>query len=177
MKNMRETLPTILSEILTEISNIEFAQIYEVEKEASGEEVVLKEEDLREALEKPGAINVVLKNSGGRIVGFINGMPNDQIYHELIEDDPEFLNDPARMYVYDFAIKKESRSLANFLSLIKKLVEEMQRRNLAMLTMHTRKSEGLSNVLQKRYHAKRLRTLINWQGWGEDFDYLELGLK
>jgi len=43
--------------------------------------------------------------------------------------------------------------------------------------MHTRVSEGLSSILQKRYSAKLIRTLENWQGYEEPFDYLKIEIQ
>ena len=162
-------------ELINNLDDDTFEGIYEIEKEVSTDDMALVKEDLRAAMEKPGALTVAIRNNE-KILGFIVALPNSEVYEELHDDDPEFTPDPDRLYVYDLAIGKEKRSLSNFLDLVRKLKGEASARNFKGLTMHTRVGEGLSGILQKRYGAKLLRTIDDWQGYGEPFDYLELEL-
>jgi hypothetical protein len=72
-----------------------FSGILRVENNAA-EEIALEEADLRAAYENPGAITVLLRNPDGDIVGFVNALPNSEVYAELHADDPEFTNDPRK---------------------------------------------------------------------------------
>jgi ribosomal protein S18 acetylase RimI-like enzyme len=149
-----------------------FRELFRVEKDVSGDES-LEENDLRGAYENPKAITVVLRDENKKIVGLINALPNTEVYQELSPDDPDFENNPHRLYIYDIAVEEGARSLENFLNLMRMLIEEGKQKGFTAITMHTRTSEGLSAVLQKRYGAKLMRTFENWQGWGK-YEYLEL---
>ena len=151
-----------------------FQDILKIEQAVSADEA-LEETDLRSAYENPAAITVILLNPDKKIVGFVNALPNTEVYAELSPDDPDFESNPRYLYIYDIAVEKEARSLPNFLAMMRQLVEEARQKGFTAITMHTRTAEGLSSILQKRYNAKLLRTFENWQGWGK-YEYLELNL-
>jgi len=162
-------------EIIENLTDNALSEISTIENEVATEDFkALEDLDLKATIEKPGAITVVIKNKEKNIFGFVIALPNDEVYEELHSDDPDFISDPSRLYVYDIAIGNKNRSLANFINLTKALIKEARARNFKILSMHTRTSEGLSSILQKRYHAKKLRTLDDWQGYKEPFDYLEM---
>jgi hypothetical protein len=162
-------------EIVENISDDTLSGIFSIEKEVSDDEFsAIADDDLKSAIEKPRAITVVIRGADKNVLGFIIALPNNEVYEELHGDDTSFTNDSDSLYIYDLAIGDKERSLANFLNLIKTLAGEAKAKNFKRLSMHTRTSEGLSAILQKRYHAKLIRTLDDWQGYGEPFDYLEL---
>ena len=177
MESFEQNDLVVKAELLDDIDDTNFSEIFEIEKETSINGLMIEAEDLRSSMEQPNAITVVIRDEGEKISGFILGLPNEDVWEELHPEDPEFGKEGDCLYIYDLAISEKSRGLHNFLELVKKLVSEAKARNYKLLTMHTRVGEGLSNVLQKRYGAKKLRTLENWQGYGEPFDYLELEIK
>ena len=152
-----------------------FRDLLAIEQRAVPDES-LDEADLRTALENPRAITIALRDRETQnIIGFISALPNSDVYDELYNDDPAFENNPQKLYVYDIAIDEDARGLKNFLGLVRPLIEQAKGQGFQALTMHTRTSEGLSDVLQKRYGARLVRIMENWQGWGR-YDYLELDL-
>ncbi len=166
-------MPNHHIEMLDKSDENTFQQIYEIEKEVSTGNMLLSEADLRSVMEKADTITIVIRDEGNRVLGFVVGLPNSEVYEELQSDDPDFKSDPRYLYIYDLAIGRQKRSLANFLNLIRKLMQTASSKNFSGLSMHTRVSEGLSEILQKRYGAKKVRTIDNWQSYGEPFDYLE----
>src|ERR1700680_1831733 len=79
---------------------------------------------LREVIENPSAVLVGLRDQMSKIVGFALGLPNPAVYKELVADDPDFENNPEKLYIYDMLIKKSDRGLENFLKLANLLVQE-----------------------------------------------------
>lgn len=176
-KNLPENPPetTDTAELSPDINEELLSRVSAVEKNVSPN-AALDKEELETVLKNPNAINVLLRDKGKDIVGFVIALPNNEVYEELHSDDPCFENNPKRLYVYDIEIEEKNRGLSNFLSMTRPLIEEAETRGFEMLTMHARTSEKLSEVLQGRYQAHKLRTMENWQGWGEPYDYLEIKL-
>ncbi len=162
-------------EVVKNISDSTLSGIFAIEKEVStGAFSALEDNELKAVIEKPNTITVIIRDTSKNVLGFIVALPNNDVYEELHDDDHDFQDDPESLYVYDVAIGDKERSLANFLNLVRTLTKEARAKNFKVLSMHTRTSEGLSTILQKRYDAKLIRTLDNWQGYGEPFDYLEI---
>ena len=81
------------------------------------------------------------------------------------------------LYIWTIAIKPEERSLKTFSNLIKEFYGQAKERRIKKLVMHARVNEHLSDVLQSRYGAKKIRREENWLDSGEPFDYLEIDLE
>ncbi|KKR08123.1 MAG: hypothetical protein UT43_C0019G0002 [Parcubacteria group bacterium GW2011_GWC1_39_29] len=162
-------------EIVTTVSADLFSRLYAIEREVSTEDMVLLEGDLRNIIENPRAYTAIIRD-GEDVLGFVVALPVSEVFNELAPYDPELKNDDGDLYVYDIAISSSRRNLPNFLNLVRKLSSEAISRGYKRLIMHTRKSEGLSEILQKRYGVQKLRTIENWCGYGEPFDYLEMAL-
>jgi ribosomal protein S18 acetylase RimI-like enzyme len=162
-------------EIVASVSDDLFEKIYAIEREVSTEDMVLSQEDLRNIVDNSHAFTVVIRD-GESVSGFVVALPVGEVFDELAPYDSELKNNEGNLYVYDIAISPSKRNLPNFLNLVRKLLSEATLRGYKKLIMHTRKSEGLSGILQKRYGAQKLRTIENWCGYGEPFDYLEMTL-
>ncbi len=139
----------------------------------------LEEECFPEALRTPAeeylrmrGLHLLLKKEN-EIVGNISAIETKEV-PSLV--DPNHLNKET-LYVWTIAIKPEERSLKTFYNLIKEFTKKVQERKIKKLVMHTRVNEHLSDVLQSRYGAKKIRREENWLDSGEPFDYLEIDLE
>ncbi len=117
-------------------------------------------------------LHFVLKKDN-QIIGNLSAVETEEI-PSLV--DRNHLNKET-LYVWTIAIKPEARSLKNFNKLIKELYEKAKERKIKKLVMHARVNEHLSDILQARYGAKKIRRVENWLESGEPFDYLEIDLE
>jgi hypothetical protein len=131
--------------------------------------------DLKECFESKEGIHILVKNNKDEIIGYLTSLPKDLEYEFLHEKDPEFTKDSNSMYVESVLIKSGDFLTAR--KVFKLFVNEAINRGYKNISMHTRVSEGLSDVLQKRFGAKFFRRIENWYGYGEPFDYLEIDLQ
>ncbi len=172
-------------EIVEKLDEKTFSEIFAVEQGAFPEELQLDEEDIRSVLENPKTITVVLKDQTGIVKGFFSGAPNSEFYEEFLEENPEepgtetdqlFENSDSKLYIFDMAILEESRGKGGYSSMINAMINHAREKGFTALTMHARKSEPVTEMMQKRYGARLVRTVDKWLG-GEPFDYLELGIE
>lgn len=78
-----------------------------------------------------------------------------------------YINNPQVNFTLTWGFRKNNQSF----------LYEARNRGYENVSMHARVSEGLSNIMQKRYGAKFFRRIENWHDFGEPFDYLEIDLK
>lgn len=124
-----------------------------------------------EYLEMEG-IHLILKK-GNQIIGNLSAVETKEV-PSLV--DKNHLNKET-LYIWTIAIKPGERSLEAFYNLIKELSKKAKERKIKKLVMHARVNEHLSDILQLRYGAKKIRREENWLGSGEPFDYLEIDLE
>lgn len=131
-------------------------------------------EDLRSCFESEKGIHVLIKNSEGKIVGYLTSLPKDEEYADLHTEDPDFTKDESSLYVESIVIKDGDFATAR--SVLNAFMGKVVEKGYKNVSMHVRVSQGLSDILQKRYGAKFYRRIENWYGFGEPFDYLEIDL-
>ena len=134
--------------------------------------------DIREIedLVSKGGINLLLRVSGGKAVGSVISMPFDTVFDTLGERDPSLkMPDCPALYVESFALIPEHRNAPAFLRLFRWLVLESRAAGYELLVMHARESNGVSRFIQSR-GGENLRSVPDWHGFGERFDYVELKL-
>jgi len=161
-------------ELLTQLDEATLEQILSVEQASFPAAMQSTKEDLRETLENPNGIQIILRAADGTIVGYLASKPHNEALEELRQYDPKMQEEENALYIESIAILPESRSLRTFLQLGRTLLQEVKNRGFKKITMHARVASGLSSALQKRYGAKHLRTIDNWYNFGEPFDYLEI---
>lgn len=134
------------------------------------------EEWRREKLRDPESINVIYQGEGGEVGAYILAVPHEvSVADPLIRVfDPQFQSHDIRFYYID-AIESDPKKNHGsvMIKLINTMVREANRRGVKNFSMHTRKLSGLSTVIMHVYPAKLIRTVENWYGFGEPFDYLE----
>jgi len=157
-------------------SNEILKEILDVEKQSFPKEIQSSAEDLKEILENSDGIHLLAKDVAGKVVGALLSLRQSQEYEDLKKYDPDFINDETALYVESVAIKPNFRSLEVANKLLKTLIEQAEKKQYKKITMHTRVSNGLSDILQKRCGANFKKRIENWYGFGEPFDYLEIEL-
>jgi ribosomal protein S18 acetylase RimI-like enzyme len=163
-------------EIISRLNEDVLQDILSVEQESFPPQMQSDVEDLRQTLENPNGIQIVIKSQEGNVIGYLSSKPQKDAYEELKKWDPEINQEDHTLYIESIAIKPEARNLTTFLTLGKALIEEAKKRGYTKITMHARIAGNLSAVLQKRYGAKVLRKIENWHNFGEPFEYLEINL-
>lgn len=127
-----------------------------------------------EALEIGDNINIVTRDPGGTLTGYLLGIPQNLVAAELRREDPEFCADPERIYLDIIQVSPERRGQGHAYALFRGVCAEAGRRGFDRLSMHARTTTGLNRYLQRIFADIRcLRRIENWYGCGEPFDYLE----
>jgi len=163
-------------EIISQLDKSILQDILSVEKASFPDQMQSNLEDLRETLENPNGIQIVVRSQEGKVIGYLSSKPQKEAYEELKNWDPEIDQEDQTLYVESIAIEPEARDLQTFLKLGRAFIEEAKKRGYKKITMHARVASGLSSILQKRYGAKALRKIENWHDFDEPFEYLEIDL-
>ncbi len=179
MKEEIEITPTEIDKM----ANIEVAEVVtdeEIQEIKALDDSVMSEQmqydisDLRESFDSPEGVHILVKDSTGKIMGYLTSVPKDEEYEALCMADPEFIKDESSLYIESVLVK--DGDLVTINKVFKLLLTEAGKKGYKNISMHARVSQGLSDILQKRYGAKFFRRIENWYGFGEPFDYLELDL-
>jgi hypothetical protein len=94
---------------------------------------------------------------------------NRQSNHKFAYEN--FSNDV--LYFSELAIAGK-QGMGVFLKLFSSVLDKAKTLKVKKVSMHARKNNGLSDLIQKRYKATFVRSESNFFGSGEDFDYLEI---
>lgn len=134
------------------------------------------EEYFREKLEDPRNVNIIMKDEGGKIVGYAMSVPHSSALEEIKEDDPEMLVVENCYYIEAFELDPEIQRFKIFSPLLEKLIDESVKRGAKKLSMHARVSVGASSIIKKRFRgkvviARRIDNWINYAGQ-EPTDYI-----
>jgi len=131
------------------------------------------DEYYRECLEDTANINVVMYDDD-ELIGYVVSIPHDVAYEALREYDPEMKRDPKRFYTDTIQTLPGKRKPLGILKMLYVMSEEAGRRGINKFSMHARTTNGLSRMIQRVFETARvLRTIENWYGYGEPFDYIE----
>ncbi|MEI7480144.1 MAG: hypothetical protein WCJ59_00780 [bacterium] len=182
MKNLEFNLQNSIQELaenftvktVQSITNEELTEIKTLDDSMMPEQMQYDLKDLRESFESANGVYILVRNNLGKIVGYLSSLPKNEEYDGLVEFDPEFAKNNSSLYIESILIK------GGDLTILKKvfstLTTEAKNKGYTNISMHTRVSQGLSDILQKRYGVKFFRRIENWYGFGEPFDYLEFDL-
>lgn len=165
--------------ILAQIQTVEkadektVAAICKLEKKAFPDYMQTDEDGIRELLEVEGNIHFLVKDiKSQEYVAYLSAIPAVEEAESFLEWDPTFKAGKKDYYLESVSAVESARQQRIFSFLWEKLLSEMREREVPKISMHARK--GLSEILQKKYNLKPLRTIENWQDWGEPFDYYEV---
>lgn len=162
--------------IVADVNEDTLKEVHKIEEESFPEKMQSSSEDLQGILENKEGIHLLVEDDKGKVMGNVLSLRQSEEYADLYPYDADFTKDENALYVESIAIKPESRNVELFNALLKTLTKVAKDRNYKKITMHARTSNGLSAVLQRRYHAKFLRRIENWHDFGEPFDYLEIAI-
>jgi hypothetical protein len=156
------------------VTDEEIQEIKDLDDSVMPEQMQYDVSDLRESFDSSGGVHILVKDSTGKIMGYLTSVPKDEEYEDLCVADPEFFKDESSLYIESILVKDGDLVILN--KVFKLLLTEAGKRGYKNISMHARVSQGLSDILQKRYGAKFFRRIENWYDFGEPFDYLELDL-
>jgi hypothetical protein len=146
-------------------------KLIELDKKCFPGNLFMSKEDLEHIFSDPKLILHKVEDEG-RLLGYTYGVPLTSVFKELSEADPDLTDDPECLYVYSTATDPDERSLKMFFELIKGIEESATEAGYSKISRHSRVGMGYSSVLQKRFKYRFIRTLNDWMGSGENFDYL-----
>ena len=167
-KNEKELGAEILSSEISENDILEIIGLYRTIFPT----MVVEEKEIREALLSDG-VQVVLRDAEKIIKGCVSSLPHNEAVKFLKEYDKDIVEEKDTLYIEAIMILDEYRSLKNLLEMWNTFVTEAKNRGYKKITSHTRVSQGLSKISQKRFGAKFIRRIDNWCDYKEPFDYLE----
>jgi len=127
-------------------------------------------------LNNPENINLILKYKD-RLVGFLLAKKYSCAYRELINHDPDLKSQKENCYfVETIQIHPQFRKKGGFGFLVGKLLATVKKEKIKDFCLYARRKNSFSNFVQKRFTGQKIRTVENWLGFGEAFDYLEISI-
>jgi len=127
-----------------------------------------------EGLREKGTINIILQSAQHGIVGHFLAYPQSWVFRELRKWDPAMEDNPKGLYLEIIQILPEQRRQGGATRLFGRMALEAKRRGFTSLSMHARKMNGMDEMIRKLFPESRfLRTVENWLGKGEPFEYIE----
>lgn len=166
-------------EVIKRYSEDIFQDIYKVLRRIEEKEnldFVGCKQYVKEQLEDPRNSNVILREDGEPI-GFMFSIPHDVACEDLIEDDPLMKKDSQRYYICAIGILPEYSGGRGFLQMAIEMLEDLKQRfEINKVSMHARKTNGLSRVIQEVFRGMltEVRPIEKWKyGNNEPYDYIE----
>ncbi|HEY7746154.1 MAG TPA: GNAT family N-acetyltransferase [Desulfuromonadales bacterium] len=81
-----------------------------------------------EALADERNLNILLQDQNGTLIGYLLGIPQSHVFEELRQWDPEFQDDPERLYLEMIQILPEQRGSKLGLRLIQRVCAEAEKK-------------------------------------------------
>jgi len=161
-------------EVIKKLNEETSKGILTVEQASFPEEMQSDLEDLKETLENKKGVQIIAKKEKGEIISYLSSKPLKDAFEELKYYDPDLKPEKSVLYIESIATKPEFRNIKVFLEMLNVIAEEAKKKGYKKIAAHTRVENNLSTLLQKKWGAKKLRTIENWHNFGEPFDYLEI---
>lgn len=121
------------------------------------------------------SVNLLLKYKE-RIIGLVVAKEYSRVFEGLANHDPDLRQREKYFYIDTVQILPRFKINGGLTFLIVQLVEKALRKKVKGICLHARKKNGLSDFLQKMFLGKKLHTIDNWLGFGEQFDFLEMAV-
>lgn len=157
-----------LAKKLSEIENASFNG-YENES-------VLRKEDFIEYINNPENVVLVAK-SGDSVVGYAIAVPFEDAIKDLSLYDPEIIKDEAKDKYYgeSITVQEEYRKQNLAIEITREIVNRLKKRGVKIFAVHIRNRRGEHDSTTSSFlkNKKVLRTIPNWLGSGNNFDYVE----
>lgn len=119
---------------------------------------------------------VLLLRFGDKPVGFLIAMRYDKSYPELCNNDPNLDCSKEGFFYVDTILvnPRYYHDKSGLRLLVDKLEEKAKQRRFKGFCAYARTKNGLSGLLRKYFNGQKLRSIDNWLGFQETFDYLEV---
>jgi len=163
---MKEKANTI--EFINDIADEVLAEIIALEKILFPEPLQTEPERIKEIIMNPETISVIAYCDRGKVAGYIASRHHHEAYEDLKDADTSFSLEPGALYLEAIAIRPDLQGKGYFGKLMTKFLEGVGGKPI---TMHARVVNNCSLGMQK-YGARFERSVEDWQGSGESFDYL-----
>lgn len=131
-------------------------------------------EELEKMWRNSDNIRIVLKNiEDGSVIGNVLAVLPESELDILKLGDPDFSPQEGDIYGESIAVLPglQKRLVGSYL--LDKLFEEAKRKGFQRILIHSRRSTS-SPLIKEKYKVEPVRTIENWQGWKEPFDYYEI---
>jgi len=127
-----------------------------------------------DGLREDGTINIVLRSEVNRMVGHLLAYPQSSVFAELRQWDPAMEDDSSGLYLEMIQVLPEQRGKRIAKRLFERMALEAEKRGFKKLSMHARKANRMDEMIRTLFPENRfLRTIENWLGTGEPFEYIE----
>lgn len=125
-------------------------------------------------LKNPTHIALALKHKE-KIIGFLLAREYKKIYKDLVNHDPD-LEKCKNKYFYIEVVQIHPRYKNNegLRLLVFRLFSRAMKNRIKGFCMHVRTKNGLNSLVKKYFNGKKLRSIDNWLGFKEKFDYMEV---
>lgn len=164
-------------EILENVDETVIEDLVRVDESAFPEEMNLSIEDMEEIWKNRKNIRIVLKDTEtDRVIGYVLGVLPESESEILKEWDPDFSSKEGDLYVEGVAVLPEMQNKGAISYLYDKLMEKAKELGFKRILRHGRRSTS-SPIIKYKYKVEPIRTIENWQGWGEPFDYFEIPIE
>ena len=160
----------VLVRLANSLTDEELEQVAALERELFPENLRDDLEFIRASFGHPETVTVIAYCPEGRVAGYISSLPHNDVSDALKAHDPEFSGNSDALYLQSIAVRPDLQGQGYFSKLMKKFLEGAGERTV---TMHARISNNCSVGMQK-YGAEYVRSVSDWFGTGEVFDYLEI---
>jgi hypothetical protein len=161
---------TVSREVTEQILKLTEEDVDSIEPEVNVDEALKYYRD-------PGCVLLLVRSKDQKIVGYISALPMDRSYTIQHALDPLAVSDPKKLFIESFIIAREFRNIALFLKSTRLFLQRAKELGYSHIAMHARISNGLSNIMQRKFNGVIYRTLDNFVDTGESFDYIEVELK
>lgn len=117
----------------------------------------------------------IMLNDNGKNAGYLLAIPQNDAVEELKNDDPEMEKDTGTYYIETLGVIPESRGKKGLSMMLEKFSEECRNRGINKISLHARISNKLSEIIQKKFKAVKIRRIEKWRYYNfeEPADYIE----
>jgi GNAT superfamily N-acetyltransferase len=157
-------------ELMDHVDEVDFPQLIEISKHLAkeyGESAILTKSTIHRYFNKPGSLPFIARYRG-EIIGFIIGVPLEDLSHEPWARLDENFGKNNTLYTYAFVIMSKYRG-NGYAKMLKRvyLSWAKKRENIRYITGHVR--QGVSTRFTG--DIKIVNRVDNWQGTGQTFEY------
>ena len=111
---------------------------------------------------------LIMLRDDERNIGFLLAVPHNDAVGELINDDPLMKENPDTYYVQNVAILPAYKGKMGLRKIFAILREELRKKDIFIISMHARVSNGLSRTIQDHMKIVEIRRIDTWKYYGHE---------